>query len=33
MKGNRYPDVEDFRQTNWNGTTCYWLGQSRSKNG
>ena len=22
-----------FRQANWNGTTCYWLGQRRSKDG
>ena len=30
MKGSRYPNVEVFRQTNWNGIT---LGQRRSENG
>ena len=32
MKGNRYPNVEVFRQINWNGTSCYSLGQRRSEN-
>ena len=32
MKENRYPNVEVFRQTNWDGITCYLLGQRRTKN-
>ena len=31
MKGNRYPNVKVFRQKNLNGTTCYRLGQRRSR--
>ena len=33
MKGNRHPNVELFRERNWNGTTCYRLGQRRSESG
>ena len=25
--------MEVYRHANWNGTTCYWLGQRRSKDG
>ena len=31
MKGNSYPNVEVFRQTNWNETTCYRLGQKKNR--
>ena len=33
MKGKRYSNVEVFRHANCNGTTCYWLGQRRTKDG
>ena len=33
MKGKRYSIVEVFKHANWNATTCYSLGQRRSKDG
>ena len=33
MKGKIYSNVEVFRHANWNGTTCYCLGQRRTKDG
>ena len=33
MKGRVIPMWRSFRHANWDGTTCYWLGQRRAKDG
>ena len=33
MKGKSYFNVRFFRHAKWNKTTCYWLGQRRTKDG